>query len=266
MYINTFEKAFTHFVNDYVNINQNEINNLKKAIEYATDKAYLDMQLRTIKGHRQEIKDKSISVLREKLNELFCNKTDFDEWHKEACSEFLDAFNDEADKRGVVHQKYGKAQKIVNMSLKYLYCFFYCDNNSEFDDSKNRFNIDNDVAKSIFASCHMPLDSYTLNWYYKEVEKGTKNKLAWSSLEESDYNKIEKGIKTHLTDQNVLQSEFLIWQQEKTIAVVNDIKRVLGNSVFEEDELESFKNVCDEKKKNIISNAERIIQVLDKDK
>ncbi len=51
------------------------------------------------------------------------------------------------------NQKFGKAQKLINMSFKYLYCF---------DDFRiqHREKIEN---------CHIPLDSFRLNWYKDNI-------------------------------------------------------------------------------------------------
>lgn len=184
---NSFDEAFVIFMNELKKDTNrekdfNKISNLQEAIDYATDKAYRDMQLRTIKGHKIDIKNKSIQFLKTKLNELFVGQgvRDFDSWHNGACETFLGAFNAEANKYNFTQQGHGKAQKIVNMSLKYLYCIFYCNQNNEFDDNINRFDMDKEEVKSIFEKCHMPLDSYTLNWYYHKL--GKKQEKIWHGV------------------------------------------------------------------------------------
>lgn len=262
-----FERAFAIFVNNAINGKASNVTNLSEAIEYAINKAYYDMQLRTIKGHRQEIKEKTTKALQKELEHLF-NKppkddSDFDTWHGSACKAFLNAFNKAANTYSVTQQKYGKAQKIVNMSLKYLYCIFYCNKNNEFDNSQTKFNMDKDDVERIFKSCHMPLDSYTLNWYYKN--KGKANELVWSSLDEDNYNyikdEIRKCLQTHnVLPTNVLQAEFVIWQQEKTRAIVNELRKILANNDFDDEDLEPFKNA--KKKETITKNANKIISIM----
>lgn len=110
-----FERAFAIFVNNAINGKASNVTNLSEAIEYAINKAYYDMQLRTIKGHRQEIKEKTTKALQKELEHLF-NKppkddSDFDTWHGSACKAFLNAFNKAANTYSVTQQKYGKAQK-----------------------------------------------------------------------------------------------------------------------------------------------------------
>lgn len=262
-----FERAFTIFVNNAINGKASNVTNLSGAIEYAINKAYYDMQLRTIKGHRQDIKEKSTKALQKELEHLF-NKppkevSDFDTWHGSACKAFLNAFNKAANTYSVTQQKYGKAQKIVNMSLKYLYCIFYCNKNNEFDNSQTKFNMDKDDVERIFKSCHMPLDSYTLNWYYPLIESETQKKLTWSSLSYADYKKIQDNIRDYLKhnqSQNVLQTEFIVWQQEKTRAIVNELRKILANNDFDDEDLEPFKNA--KKKETIAKNANKIISVM----
>lgn len=113
-----FENAFNKFIETVMNdFSKAKINDLDKAIDYAINKAYYDMQLRTIKGHNNDIKDKSITVLKDKIKSFFIekntyNQTLFDAWHKDACDNFLTTFNKEAEKYSVEEQKYGKAQKL----------------------------------------------------------------------------------------------------------------------------------------------------------
>lgn len=66
----------------------------------------------------------------------------FDEWHNRVCLAFLNVLNEDSSKE----KQYGKAQKALNMAMKYAYC---C----------------NDAAKTIpynkFTHAHMALDGYT---------------------------------------------------------------------------------------------------------
>lgn len=64
----------------------------------------------------------------------------FDDWHKDTCEMFIN----ECAHRGITAQ-YGMAQKFINLTLKYLYCF---------DDSPT-------VDPTKFKYCHVALDGYT---------------------------------------------------------------------------------------------------------
>lgn len=94
--------------------------------------------------------------------------------------------------------KFGKAQKIVNMTFKYLMLF---------DDAKE--------YKEVFRHCDMPIDGLILE-YFKEKDPEIKFKNSWSNLEEEDYKKLQKEIKKYCENQEgwtkyPLYDEFTIW-------------------------------------------------------
>ena len=62
--------------------------------------------------------------------------------------------------------KYGKAQKIVNMMFKHLYCMNFG------KDTDNWLVLD----ERFFTHCHLTLDSFTLEWFYREVVVNWYNK------------------------------------------------------------------------------------------
>ena len=65
---------------------------------------------------------------------------------------------------------YGKAQKIVNMSMKYLYFF---------DDANN-------YVSTVFNKCHMAIDEYIMKFF---DSKGYKRKVdRWSNFDKKTYN------------------------------------------------------------------------------
>lgn len=110
--------------------------------------------------------------------------------------------------------KYGKAQKIVNMTCKYLMLF---DNASEYE--------------KVFRQCEMPLDSKILEYYNKTIVKSLRESgnneiqrctTAWSNLEYEEYKDIQKNIKEFCklnkdTDLKLtgypLIDEFTIWKK-----------------------------------------------------
>lgn len=143
---------------------------------------------------------------------------DFDSWHHETCEYILSVLR---EKYAEVH--YGKAQKILNMTFKNLYCTKFR--------SKEKY----------FEHCHMPLDSYTLEWAYRNAyaiykdsrnRKPTKtNTASWSNLSgeqtEKDGNGkytywfltklirhyFEEYRKAYQSNLTVLQGEFVIWKE-----------------------------------------------------
>ena len=132
------------------------------------------------------------------------------------------------------NQRFGLAQKFVNMSFKYMMCF---------SDSKEISNK--------FKDCHLPLDKYTINWVRsfgnKEINKKLNTiKNAWANIDEDLYNTIQNFAKEQLSNniqytisfsnstQNKtctlpaerLSAEFIIWHQEK----INELHKILEKS------------------------------------
>lgn len=98
----------------------------------------------------------------------FKSQKDFDDWHKEMCEEFLAVI-------GPKYQdglKYGKAQKIVNMTFKNAYCL------------KNKVNSKFTNCDKYYEYCHMPLDSIILEW--------VKRTQAWLCSKDAENNDCKK--------------------------------------------------------------------------
>lgn len=193
----------------------------KEDIVLAIKKAYIDMSPRTFKkidtwwnnknnaksgNERKKDVEKAWQDAKKELFEwlavefytYFQNDcTDFDNWHKTICEGFLNRFKPILNEYGYDAEKslkYGKAQKIINMTFKYLFCFDDAENYGE------KFNV-----------CHMPIDSYILNWY----NDSSKDKciVAWSDLEKEQYYKIQENIKNILDGYNPFLAEFYIWAE-----------------------------------------------------
>ena len=203
----------------------------------AIKKAYIDMTPRTLKNQNEEEKqsldteDKAalFSSLATKIIEYIKNGTnDFDVWHNEICVYFMQEFAKILEKAHKISEDatYGKAQKIINMTFKYLYCY---------DDAVDYFER--------FVPCHMALDIYILNWFFswyakeynkdkKRGEKITKDGKyhlpKWSNLRyEKDnqtdinpqYKEIQNAIRNHLKNSMPntppIEAEFLIWYNER---------------------------------------------------
>ena len=135
----------------------------------------------------------------------------------------------------------GTAQKFVNMSFKYLYCY-------------------SDVKDYIhkFADCHLPLDKYTVKWIRslknKEINRRlTQKNNAWANIDEALYNDIQNFVSESLAagieytvsydprradggkcrlPQNRLETEFIVWHQEK----INELRGIMKK--ITDDEME----------------------------
>ena len=206
----------------------------------AIKKAYLDMSPRTLQNNdslsqNHEInkngKEELFKCLAERFSDYMEKGTDdFEKWHKDTCLLFKNEFArllTEANKNAS-DSTYGKAQKIVNMTFKYMYCF---------DDAY----MDENIVK--FEPCHMVLDSYILNWFfswYKEIWDNIENNKkaqrkftgwgkyhlpVWSHLEYEtngnstipQYKEIQKAISERLENNNIsrIEAEFVIWYELK---------------------------------------------------
>lgn len=102
-----------------------------------------------------------------KSDNQYMDETSFDQWHKEMCEEFLAVI--EPKYQGGL--KYGKAQKIVNMTFKNAYCL-------------QHNGIKEDEFEKYFEHCHMPLDSIILEW--------VKRTQAWLCSKDAENNDCKK--------------------------------------------------------------------------
>ena len=168
----------------------------------------------------------------------------FDVFHGELCENLKECFREKE-----TNITYGQAQKIINMAFKYLYCLYY------------KYG---ELKEEQFADCHMPLDSFSLEWfkrwisanakeYWKEEGNFKKGSVgSWSSMEVSNYKDKEgikygykvylKYIRKYCEDYNKekitpLELDFIVWPQiQKIMAAEAFIK------TFEKDEEEIEKN------------------------
>lgn len=131
--------------------------------------------------------------------------------------------------------KFGKIQKIVNMTLKYLYCF------------------SDEETDNCFKFCHMPLDKYIYeDWYLNDVIHGLKLNIkkkdmpnCWSNIDNattyfeiqdiiSNYikNDFSTKIKFELTP---LQAEFYLWPYLKCRRAKKELEKQYGKYYSEID-------------------------------
>lgn len=146
-----------------------------KGKKEAIERAVVDLMARTLTptGAEGKFSEAVVEPLWEKLVKWFVprdqiTEKDFDKWHHEACETVLDILNKyySNDKEGTVPVQYGKAQKIVNMTMKGLYCL---PGSEQYEEH--------------FTYCHIALDSFTLEWFKRNV-------IPWC---ERDYNCWIKG-------------------------------------------------------------------------
>lgn len=172
----------------------------RRAIEHCILKAYPDMQFRTMKGLgkiptscKVDTKNKILNYLSQELQTYLVTgiTKPFDDWHKSVCDRVSEIFKEHT---GII-LPFGKAQKLVNISFKYVYCL---------DDA--------DLYSSKFQLCHMALDSIVLKWY-AQSKIGKVSASNWSSIEYSDYIDIQIDIRKYCEEEKTfpLIKEFDVW-------------------------------------------------------
>lgn len=244
---------------------QNYSNNIKLFEHIISTFALPDMTRRgNIPNAKEKLtKNGSLEELAKRINELLSSSTEtFDEWHKKACN-MLTTKNED------VNLKYGQAQKLVNMSLKYIYCL------KDFED----------FCSVKLDDWHMTLDSYTLDWIanniyeprkslsdekakelYKELKdcipesKTNTNKkwktvsnyseftnnIKWNNLDKDSYYFLQNEVKKFL--QSPFKEEFYIWAETQIDILQSEIIKDL-NSIIKYKEiinkLSINRKICD---------------------
>ena len=184
---------------DEIASNQDDL--FKKAV----NQGYLDMKRTTTKEKfTEDTKEAVFDYAYKRLKKYFesNNNSEFDRWHKQTIKQMK--------KTSGNYLTVGQCQKIINMSFKYLYC---CKDYGEDEDKKG-----------LFVDCHMPLDSYTLEWYKHKINKSYKGEK-WSKIDDYDdylkiINDIREYIKKNDSEMTVLEKEFIVWntiKKDKTI-------------------------------------------------
>lgn len=138
--------------------------------------AHNDMARRA-NGHTNEVKVESVRWL---CNRFTSNnpfeiesQADFDKWHNDTCTEYCVHMSAQTFPKKFEFT-YGRAQKVLNMTFKYLYC---------------TESYQAEVEK-IVEYLHMTLDSYTLRWYKDAIVITTPGLKAgdisnWSKMNET---------------------------------------------------------------------------------
>ena len=170
--------------------------------------AYKDMTPRHLKGigNYKKEKDKIFNYITNQFVSYFSQpakeKDEFDNWHKDLCEEICRKFSVLPG----IELKFGKAQKLVNITFKHLYCFY-----------------DADSKEDHFKYCHIPIDSNVIDWCAKNAGI-IPPPTAWSFMEYSVYQKFENSLYSWLNSKNnncyrdndstpysLLQLDFIAW-------------------------------------------------------
>lgn len=156
---------------------------------------YLDAS-RTFTGIKGTNKDEDAFLNLAKSIKKYFDVEGSEFTHDKWCKDFIR----DIKKYNGYDARYGQAQKVVNMTFKYLYC---CHGAEIYRDSK-------------FNECHMPLDQFTLAWFF--TEEGILYQ-EWSWFSEDLYKKVTEKIRKILKD-DILGKELIIWNKYKD-SIVN---------------------------------------------
>jgi hypothetical protein len=147
------------------NIRDFSITNINDIIKTCIIRAWGDIS-RVLSGINNYAKNKATAfdLIEKELISYFNSsplpQTGFDSWHNSLCKEVIKCFIGYTRKNSNVDFTYACAQKLINMTFKYIYCFDI---------------IQNDYIKYIeyFKYCHMAIDSKILKWLKQSKLKAT---------------------------------------------------------------------------------------------
>ena len=197
------------------------------SIDNAMIAAYLDMCRGPLNGINEciekhnpdytstKVRDKFIKeIFISRVNDLVNNEEDYDDWHKKTSDEIINFYKN----YGYYDMTYGKAQKWINMSIKYimLYTISYQETLLKYRD-KFHVPIDRYIAPSIAELIgFLPSDdgNRKLNNLDKSFDAYKMN-YCWSNINDyDDYLHCQKAIRNSL---NIppLNWEFIEWKKEK---------------------------------------------------
>lgn len=217
-------------------INANYVEEFKKTITKGDFKQYLELVLnretslevycaaiyqgyldacRTFKGEYLKKDDERIKALATQLkNYLDNNSEEFN--HNKYCKILME------DNR----MSFGQAQKIVNMTFKYLFCLV------ELSVEMPYYSLE---LQRKFYSCHMPLDRIMLEWLRRKDENIEKTKIGvWSNMCDSENDLDEFNHYTYSFYQKIvnmicekekktpLQLDFENWKEMKLILAAEE--------------------------------------------
>lgn len=170
--------------------------------------SYKDMTPRHLKGIGK-YKNEKVGIFNYITDQLVIyfsqpakSREEFGNWHKEMCEEICRRFSALPG----IEIKHGKAQKLLNITFKQLYCF-----------------ADAESKADHFKYCHIPIDNNIITWC--ENNAGiTPPPTAWSFMSYSDYSKFEDSLYSWLNSKDntkyrtadgipcsPLQLDFIAW-------------------------------------------------------
>lgn len=174
--------------------------------------AYLDVN-RTLWGidseQSQSLKQTGVSLIEHLLASPPKNQPQFDELHHRSCQQCLACVSPGG---ATIH--YGQAQKLLNMSLKYLYNEF-----AAYYGNQNQFGFPDNI-EHLF---HLPIDRQTRNHLVGRCHFADPTSLPWSQWAYDHYiafqNQLRDRIRSHFKP---LEIDYMLWNT-KGVSIDNAI-------------------------------------------
>ena len=212
---------------------------LDEAIECAVYLSYLDT-CRTFRNNQKKVKrdDKVIFKIVQSISNYIFGDDEFD--HHGLCSSLIKDYG----------MTYGQAQKIINMTFKYIFCI------KNFREKEEKFK-----------KCHMPLDSIMLEWIVRNTTGIEKRRVGtWSSMEYKNdgqpeekyaYVDYEKVINAYCLENNTypLKIDFENWNKMKLVLSAEEFILSFKSEIKRRDLKEKTFDELISEIKNIIENV-----------
>jgi hypothetical protein len=163
---------------------------------------YLDVN-RTIRGIQTEqsrlFKEIVVLFIEDLLSNPPENQEDFDILHHQCCQQCI-----EASSLGSARIHYGQAQKLLNMSLKYLYNEF-----AAYYDDFNLFGFPDNDIEHLF---HLPIDSQTRDHLVNYCNFSDPTSLPWSKWAHDHYISFQSQLRSRINENyKPLEIDYLLW-------------------------------------------------------
>lgn len=166
---------------------------------------YLDVN-RTITGIGKD-PNQSISIKQDVIafiNDLLIkppnSQPEFDRLHHQCCQQCTNSI-------GQAHIHYGQAQKLVNMSLKYLYNEF-----AFYRGEKNQLGFPNNDIEYFF---HLPIDNQILSYLVSYCSFKKPTFLPWSKWTYEHYITFQIELRNRIiNDYKPLEIDYLLWNEQ----------------------------------------------------
>lgn len=170
------------------------------------------LQNKNPKSSSVKIRDEFIrNYAADKVNELLNNDLNYDEWHRSMCDNIASFYKENGYDRFTV----GKAQKWINMAMKYA-CIYDYEHQQQLSKYMEVFHvpIDRYIANPIAIELHIAPPCYKGG--NLELFDADKKNYVWSNIENYDeYIECQKEIRQKCGFSSPLRWEFEKWLEAK---------------------------------------------------